>query len=245
MIDSFKYKNGAYPCVSVCIPTYNWGKYIRECIESILSQTYTDFEILIVDDKSDDETIEIVEELGRREKRIRIVRNQQNLGLVKNWNRCLEVAKGEWIKFVFQDDFIMPDCIEELLKCCIGGPLFAVCRRNIIFEKKYEILKKNYKWIENINIENIFNGKSFITPENFRSTCIKYYNINFIGEPTAVILHKSIFKTLGTFNTYLTHLCDWEFWLRVGIYQGFTYVPKTLATFRVHEDGTSSKNITK
>src|SRR3990170_405399 len=99
MIDSFKYKNGAYPCVSVCIPTYNGGKYIRECIESILVQTYTDFEILIVDDKSFDETIEIAEEFARGDKRIRIVRNRQNLGLVKNWNKCVELAEGEWIKF--------------------------------------------------------------------------------------------------------------------------------------------------
>lgn len=234
-----------HPNITVCVPTYNGGKYIRECIESILVQTYTDLEILIVDDNSFDETIDIVEELARREKRIRIVRNQQNLGLVKNWNRCVELAEGEWIKFVFQDDIIAPDCIEELLNCCNGGSLFAVCRRNIIFEKGSETLMKYYKYIENINIENIFNGKTVITPENFRSTCLKYFDVNFIGEPTAVIFHKSIFQKLGTFNPYLIHLCDWEFLLRVGVYQGFTYVPKTLATFRVHKDGTSAKNVKK
>jgi glycosyltransferase involved in cell wall biosynthesis len=233
------------PKVSVCVPTYNGAKYIKICIESVLAQTYSNFEILIVDDNSKDETMEILCDFAKREKRIRIVRNQINLGLVQNWNRCVELAEGEWIKFVFQDDFIAPNCIEELLNCCNAGSLFAVGRRNIIFEKGSETLIKFYKYIENVNIENIFNGKSFITPENFRSSCLKYLNLNFIGEPTAVILHKSIFQKLGTFNPYLIHLCDWEFWLRVGVYQGFTYVPKNLATFRVHSDGTSSKNIKK
>jgi glycosyltransferase involved in cell wall biosynthesis len=242
---NFDKNNKPYPCVSVCIPTYNGGKYIRECIESILAQTYTDFEILIVDDKSSDETIDIAEEFARRDKRIRIVINQLNLGLVKNWNRCVELAGGEWIKFVFQDDIIAPDCIEELLNCCNGGSLFAVCRRIIIFEEGSEFLSKYYEYIENINIENIFNGKTFITPEIFRSACLKYLSLNFIGEPTAVIIHKSIFQKLGTFNPNLIHLCDWEFWLRVGINHGFTYMPKNLATFRVHSDGTSSKNIKK
>lgn len=118
MMNKFKYKEKPYPYVSVCIPTYNGGKYIRECIESILVQTYSDFEILIVDDKSSDETIEVVEEFAKRDKRIRIVRNQQNLGLVKNWNRCVELSEGEWIKFLFQDDLLAPDCIEELINAC-------------------------------------------------------------------------------------------------------------------------------
>ena len=233
------------PKVSVCVPTYNGAKYIKYCIESVLAQTYSNIDILIVDDNSNDETMEILCDFSKRERRIRIVRNQKNLGLVQNWNRCVELAEGEWIKFVFQDDFIAPDCIEELLNCCNGGSLFAVCRRNIIFEKGSETLIKLYKYIENINIENIFNRKTVITPENFRSTCLKYFDVNFIGEPTAVILHKSIFQKLGTFNPYLIHLCDWEFWLRVGVYQGFTYVPKILATFRVHKDGTSLKNAKK
>jgi len=233
------------PKVSVCVPTYNGAKYIKSCIESVLAQTYSNFEILIVDDKSKDETMEIVCDFAKRERSIRIVRNQKNLGLVQNWNRCVELAEGEWIKFVFQDDLIAPDCIEELLNCCKGGSLFSVCRRNIIFENNSEIelIKGNYKYVDNINIDNLFNGKSIISPENFRSTCLDYITLNFIGEPTAVILHKSIFKELGTFNPYLIHLCDWEFWLRVGAYHGFTYVPKTLATFRVHKDGTSLKNL--
>jgi glycosyltransferase involved in cell wall biosynthesis len=231
------------PVVSVCIPTYNGEKYLRETLNCVLAQTYKDFELLVVDDYSFDNTYEILLEYASKDNRIRIVRNEKNLGLVGNWNRCVELAYGDWIKFVFQDDIIAPDCIERLLESCKGGSLFAVCRRNIIFDKDAEPLKKYYKeYIENVTIEKIFHGKTVISPEMFKSACLEYMEGNFIGEPTAVMLHKSIFKKVGLFNTHLIQMCDIEFWIRVGIYEGFVYVPDNLATFRVHIDGTSYIN---
>jgi len=229
--------------VSICIPTYNGEKYLRETLDSVLAQTFKNFELLIIDDNSKDNTMDILREYASRENRIRIVQNETNLGLVNNWNRCVELARGDWIKFVFQDDIIAPDCITLLLESCKEGALFAACRRNIIFDKDAESMKKYYKeYIDNITIEKIFHGKTVISPELFRSTCLENLEENFIGEPTAVLLHKSIFKKLGTFNPHLIQICDIEFWIRVGIHEGFVYVPNNLATFRVHNDGTSFIN---
>ena len=229
--------------VSICIPTYNGEKHLRETLDSVLAQTFNNLEVLIVDDNSTDNTMGILREYASKENRIRIVQNEINLGLVNNWNRCVDLAHGDWIKFVFQDDIIAPDCVALLLHSCKGGSLFAACRRNILFDKNAESVKKYYKeYIRNITIEKIFQGKTVISPEMFRSTCLSYLVANFIGEPTAVMLHKSIFKKYGSFNPNLIQMCDIEFWIRIGIHEGFVYVPNNLATFRVHAGGTSFIN---
>ena len=107
----------AMPCiVSVCIPTYNGSLFLRECLDSVLNQTFQDIEVVVVDDVSTDDTVSIVEEYMRSDKRVRLFVNKKNLGLVQNWNRCVDLAKGEWVKFVFQDDIIMPSCISRMLE---------------------------------------------------------------------------------------------------------------------------------
>src|ERR1051325_8445652 len=100
------------PEVSVCVPTYNGSAYVGDCLRSIQAQTFDDFEILVVDDDSDDQTWEIVAQYGKADARIRSVTNPRRLGLVGNWNRCVELSRGEWIKFVFQDDVLKRNCLE-------------------------------------------------------------------------------------------------------------------------------------
>src|SRR5262252_5126206 len=123
------------PSVSVCIPTYNGARYIHECIESVRIQTYKNMEIIVVDDQSEDETPLIVEEYARRDSRIRLFVNEVNLGLAPNWNRCVELSTGEWIKFVLQDDLIESECIEKMIDDCSGSRPLCVCRRRFLFEK--------------------------------------------------------------------------------------------------------------
>ena len=93
------------PKISVCIPTYEYAHYIPFAIESILSQRFADFELIIVDDCSRDNTGEVVRRF-QYDKRVLFERNERNLGLVANWNKCLAVAKGEYMKFVFADDML-------------------------------------------------------------------------------------------------------------------------------------------
>ena len=103
------------PKVSICIPTYNGERYIEKTLNSVLLQTYDDFEVIIVDDQSSDNTWEILTQYAAQDGRIHLFKNEHNLGLVGNWNRCIELAQGEWIKFVFQDDIIRNDCLELMM----------------------------------------------------------------------------------------------------------------------------------
>lgn len=93
--------------VSICIPTYNGARYLEACLDSVLSQTYKNIEILVVDDGSTDATLKILGRYVASDQRIRLVRNvvvsnEHNLGLVGNWNHCIELSQDEWIKFVYR-----------------------------------------------------------------------------------------------------------------------------------------------
>src|SRR5688572_1854444 len=101
--------------VSICMPTYNGARYLRSAIESALSQTYPNFELLVVDDGSTDDTLTIAREFARLDSRIKVHQNTKRLGLAGNWNRSIDLAAGEWIKFLFQDDLLHSECVELML----------------------------------------------------------------------------------------------------------------------------------
>ena len=92
------------PLVSVCIPAYNNAAYIKETIDSILSQTYENLELVICDDNSKDNTAKVIE--GIKDERIKFYKNEKNLGMSGNWNHCLSKCSGEFIKLICADDML-------------------------------------------------------------------------------------------------------------------------------------------
>lgn len=232
------------PSVSVCLPTYNGSKYLRECLDSVLAQTFTDFEILIVDDQSSDNTVEIAKDYAQNHAQIKLVVNEKNLGLVGNWNRCVELAQGEWIKFVFQDDLIAPNCLEKMLSVVKSETKFISCKRDFIFDIDIPQNQRN-NYLNLPSLDKLFSEQILISPQEYRQTVLNHINriyINFVGEPTTVMIHRSLFKRFGLFNPNLIQICDLEFWHRIGIHTGITFLPETLATFRIHKNSTTNIN---
>jgi glycosyltransferase involved in cell wall biosynthesis len=105
--------------VSILIPVYNRESIIAETIQSALNQTYTNFEVIIVDNASNDNTWQIIQNFSKFDSRIKSARNEFNLGPVRNWLRCVELANGYYGKILWSDDLISPDFIETSL------PLFS------------------------------------------------------------------------------------------------------------------------
>jgi glycosyltransferase involved in cell wall biosynthesis len=99
--------------VSILIPVYNRELFIAASVESALAQTFPDFELVIVDNASTDRTWGICQALASRDNRIRIFRNDSNIGPVRNWKRCIDEARGEIGKILFSDDLIMPSFLER------------------------------------------------------------------------------------------------------------------------------------
>lgn len=103
------------PKVSILIPVYNRKNYIAECIQSALDQTFSDFEVVVVDNASDDGTWEICQNFSKIDQRVRVFRNGSNIGPVRNWIRCVQEAKGAYSKILFSDDCLVPTCLSEML----------------------------------------------------------------------------------------------------------------------------------
>ena len=108
------------PLVSVCIPAYNSAVYLKRTMESVLCQTYRNIELVVVDDCSKDNTLEVAEAL--KDPRIRIVKNEKNLGMTGNWNKCLAEAKGDYIKLICADDILYEDSIKKELGVLLAHP---------------------------------------------------------------------------------------------------------------------------
>lgn len=103
------------PKVSVFIPVYNAEKYLRQCVDSVLNQTYTDFELIICNDCSTDNSLLICQEYTRKDRRVRLVNNEKNLGLYNTRLKCLEYVEGEYFFQVDADDWIDKDCIKTMI----------------------------------------------------------------------------------------------------------------------------------
>lgn len=229
---------------SICIPTYNGSTHLRECLESVIVQTHQAVEILCVDDCSSDDTLELLKSYARQDSRIRVEVNRNNLGLVGNWNRCIELSSGEWIKFVFQDDFIYPQCIEKMLNAAEGGLLIA-CMRDFVFEGVSDDTRAIYDDItQERSLTRLFNGLDHASPDNLAKVVLDQFPRNIIGEPTAVMFHRDVVARFGAFNPAFVQLCDYEYWLRVGLNTGLVIVPEVLAGFRVHGNSTTQSNST-
>ena len=104
------------PKVSVITPAYNASEFIGETIESVLKQTFQDWEMIIVDDCSTDDTLKLANEFSKKDSRIKVVQNEKNSGVAATRNHGLDVASGEFIAFVDSDDLWLPEKLEKQLK---------------------------------------------------------------------------------------------------------------------------------
>ena len=95
------------PKVSVCIPTYNRPDFLRQAIESVLAQTFSDYELIISDNASEDSTTDLISSF--KDRRIIYIRKEKNIGAIDNFNSCLAAAKGEYITIFHDDDIMLPD----------------------------------------------------------------------------------------------------------------------------------------
>ena len=231
------------PLVSICIPTYNGAEYLRACIDSALAQTWEDFELLVVDDGSTDETLDIVRSYA--DKRIRLSLNGTNLGLVGNWERCIHLAKGAWVKFLFQDDALAPSCLTKMLAAAETYPAayLVVARTRPTVERTAgeEFAEEYLRYVELHNLTACF-GRPWITPDDFAEHVADYPTTNVIGEPSALLVRRDAFQRFGLFHPEMIQLVDWEFTARIAVQAGLAFVDETLVEVRIHGTSQSSRS---
>lgn len=211
------------PKVSVLIPAYNYGHYIGEAIQSVLEQTFSDFELVIFDNQSTDNTVEIVNEFIKKDARIKLVINKTNVGMFRNYNEALLHANGEYIKFLNADDTFHPEILEKFVKILDNNESVSlVTSYRQEFHDSSKIIATDFHGLQN--------GKEMIL--------LALSKLNFIGEPTTVMFRKENLN-IGLFDTSLLFFADLDMWLRHLAVGNLYIVNEVLSYVRKHnEQGT-------
>lgn len=219
------------PLVTVAIPLYR-GEFIRQAIDSVLSQTFRNFELLVVDDALDEKSKDIV--MSYSDPRIVYVRNEKNLGAEGNWNMCLALANGMYIKILPHDDTLEPNCLKEqvdVLDADIDERISLVfCARKIINAKGQPITVRRFSRMSSSRIE----ARDLIRKCVLRGT-------NLIGEPGAVLFRSHAAKAVGSFNGTIPYVIDLDYWVRLLSLGNAYYINRPLSTFRVSSSSWSVK----
>ncbi|HXX58170.1 MAG TPA: glycosyltransferase family 2 protein [Thermodesulfovibrionales bacterium] len=219
------------PRVSVCIPTYNYAGFLPEAIDSVQKQTFTDYEILIIDDCSRDNTKELLVRYAKNDKRIRFKINSANIGMVNNWNSCLTEAKGEYIKFVFGDDLLSsPEALQKMVTHLDLDPdVTLVGSARYVIDGESRIIKV----LSHFKDDTLLPGRALI------NRCLSVRK-NLIGEPTAVMFRKR--DAERGFNPRYKQLADLEMWFHLLEKGKFAYLKEPLCSFRRHVGQETAKN---
>jgi glycosyltransferase involved in cell wall biosynthesis len=214
----------AAPTVSVCIPAYRGAVHIGAAIDSVLGQSFGDFELVVIDDSSPDETCGII--ASYTDPRIRKLSNARNLGPEGNWNRCLEEARGTYIKLLPQDDVLAPDCLERevaiLERDTEGRLAFVFSARKIIDAQGRELLTRGLP-----------GGKAgTVAARALVKSCLRH-GTNVIGEPGGVLFRAVAAREVGSFDATDPYLIDLDYWFRLLLKGDANYIPEQLVAFRI------------
>ncbi|MBA5639016.1 glycosyltransferase [Duganella sp. LX20W] len=211
------------PTVSVCIPTYRGAALLGQAIDSVLAQHYTDFELLIIDNHSGDGTDQLV--ASYTDPRIRYLCNARNLGAEANWNRCLDEARGRYIKLLPHDDLIAPDCLARQVEVLERDQAQAIalvyCARTVIDAGGRAVMVRG-----GARRGGVVAGPALVRRCLRRGT-------NLIGEPGAVLFRRQLARTVGPFDASLPYVVDLDYWCRLLRHGDACHLPQPLASFRL------------
>lgn len=203
------------PLISVVLPTFNREKYLPRAINSVLTQTYKNLELIIVDDGSTDNTEAIVK--GYSDTRLRYYKQELNKGGSAARNVGIKLARGELISFQDSDDEWLPEKLEKQVRKFseVGDHVGVICcGYEFIHDKTNEVVSKSIP-VEKGNVHRIM-------------------LINNYTGPLAVLMKATCFKKVGLFDETLPCCHDWDLWIRVSKYYKFDYVPDILAKAYIH-----------
>jgi glycosyltransferase involved in cell wall biosynthesis len=207
--------NGSNPIVSVLITAYNREKYIAEAIESVLNSTYSNFELIIVDDCSADNTVSIVKQYAQRDERIKVYENPQNLGDYPNRNKAASYAQGKYIKYLDADDLIYEHGLEVMVRYMerFKEAALGISLYKIELEAPYPLFFKCRDVIRN-----------------------EYLSSGILGlGPSAAIIRTSAFRAVGGFSGE-QYIGDTDLWLRLATRFPVVLFNPSLNWYRKHDD---------
>lgn len=212
------------PNVSVIIITYNRAQYLQRAIRSVLDQTFQDFEILVVDDASTDETPKVVEDFC--DPKIRYIRHQVNRQEASSRNTALENARGEYIAFLDDDDVWLPQKLTVQVDLLDKSPLTVGVVYTSFLTIDCETEKVLGDWMA----------------EKRGNVLLDLIEKNWIGIPSTVVVRRQCFDAVGLFDAQLEFGPDYDMWLRIAQLYQFDYIKEPLALRAVNHNRMSTNH---
>jgi len=210
-------KNTVEPLVSVVLPAGNVEKYISEAIESILNQTFKNFELIILDDASADKTWEIIKKYAEKDGRITPVKNRKNLYIAGNRNKGISLARGKYIVWQDADDVSLPERVGKLVELMENNPEVGLCGSYL----------QSFSGGKDLDVR-----KYAADDKTLRKNIFKY---SPVAQPTAIV-RKQCFEELGLFNLEYPPAEDIDLSFRVGAKYKFANIPEVLLRYREHPE---------
>ena len=199
------------------MPIYNGSEFLSEAIESILNQTYSDFEFLIIDDCSTDQSINQVKSYN--DKRIQLIVNEKFIGQSTTLNKGLRLTKGEYIARMDQDDISMPNRFKKQLEFMVDNPEVDVCGSWLQLMGKHDGILELDTDSERIKI-------NLLTNQN-------------LAHPAVMIRKSTLVKCNLNYNPTFSVAQDYDLWVRMFEYCSFANLPEPLLRYRMHDDQSS------
>jgi glycosyltransferase involved in cell wall biosynthesis len=223
--------------VSVILPNYNHAPFLSRRLESIFNQSFQDFEVILLDDASTDDSLSILKEYENHPKVSYTLWNRENSGRAfDQWKKGIEKARGEWIWIAESDDYCHPDFLRQLLDGVDEHTVLSYCSSMIIDEQGNELGR--YASMDSLDACRWFeaftnNGKDEVT---------RYLSfMNTIPNASAVIFKKASYREEFLDNTY-KYCGDWSFWKMILRDGDISYIPENLNFFRQHAQTTRAFN---
>ena len=210
---------------SVLIAHYNNFEYFKDCYKSLLRQTYKDFEVVLVDDCSNDDSFEKIKELTRDDYRFHLYRNDKNQGVGFTKRRCVDLAKGEICGFVDPDDALSANAIENSVK--------NHTEKNVVTYSKFYLCDSTLKPIK------LFPHSRAVNNGNK-----KFFNVFLEANHFFTFKKEAYIKTMGI-NPQLTSAVDQDLYLKLYETGNFTFIKEPLYLYRLHDKGVSQEKSKK
>lgn len=219
------------PLVTVAICTYNGERYLAATLDSVLAQTYSNMEVIIVDDGSRDGTVAIIQQYAERDSRIRWFA-RENAGLPASRNFAFTQAQGEWIAIIDQDDLCYPERLARQVAVAVEYP-----SAGLIFCDTHHIDAEG--GIIGNHLSSYALPNSFI-PRGVAAALLLTEGCYVDSE--AWFIQRTAVKQLGPLDESLRYACDYEYFIRAGFKFDFAYTSDVLAAWRVHPGQESVTN---
>lgn len=214
------------PKLSVCVPTYNRVGYLSQALRTLTAQTFKEFELLVVDNCSTDETAALVESFG--DPRIRFHRNERNVGSRENWNRCLDLARGEYVAICHDDDLYEPDFLRRGVGVLEENPGVAFLHTAVrVVDEEGRPLR-------------VFRACPGDRVIPGHEAFVGYLSRSHDVVMSSVIARRSSYNAVERFTP--DYLCaDFEMWLRLSLEGDVAYIATPLVSYRTHAESTSGE----